>query len=286
MSVSKTGTYLLGDHLVNRMGYGSMQLTGPHVFGSPKDPEAAVAVLREALAVGVNHFDTADFYGPHITNRLIREALYPYADNLLISTKVGVARGADASWKPALTPAELTGSVHENLRHLGLEVLDLVNLRAWGTQNAPGEESIEEAFTTLVELQQQGLIRHIGLSNVSASQIQQAKGIAKVVCVQNHYNLSHRDDESLIADLALEGIAYVPFFPLGGFNRLQSNTLSSVAERVGASPLNVALAWLLTRSPNILLIPGTSSVAHLRENMAAGDLTLAPELIAELNALG
>ncbi|RMQ50285.1 Oxidoreductase [Pseudomonas cichorii] len=282
---SKAGTFLLGDRTVNRMGYGSMQLAGPHVYGPPKDPQAAIAVLREALACGVNHIDTADFYGPHFTNRLIQQALHPYADNLVIVTKVGVLRGNDASWLPTQSAADLIGCVHSNLRNLKLDVLDVVNFRAWGTQNAPAEDCIEEQFTTLAELQQQGLIRHLGLSNVTASQIKQAQGIARVACVQNHYNLSHRSDEVLIADLAAQGIAYVPFFPLGGFSPLQSETLSSVASRVGASPLCVALAWLLKRSPNILLIPGTSSVAHLRENLSASELEIAPQLLAELDAL-
>ncbi|MCV4340617.1 aldo/keto reductase family oxidoreductase [Pseudomonas capsici] len=282
---SKAGTFLLGDRTINRMGYGAMQLAGPHVFGPPKDPDAAIAVLRGALEAGVNHIDTADFYGPNITNQLIRQALHPYADNLVIATKVGVQRGSDASWLPAHDPADLIRAVHDNLRYLQLDVLDVVNFRAWGTQNAPAEGSIEEPFTVLAELQQQGLIRHLGLSNVTASQVKQAQGIARVACVQNHYNLSHRNDESLIADLEAQGIAYVPFFPLGGFTPLQSEVLASVARRAGASQLCVALAWLLKRSPNILLIPGTSSVAHLRENLAASELNLAPELLAELDAM-
>ncbi|GFM85582.1 oxidoreductase [Pseudomonas cichorii] len=281
----KAGSFLLGDRTVNRMGYGAMQLAGPNVFGPPKDPKAAVAVLQEALASGVNHIDTADFYGPHVTNQLIREALQPYPDNLVIVTKVGALRGADGSWNPAPSPAELTRAVHDNLRNLGRDVLDVVNLRAWGSQQAPEEGPIEEAFTTLAELQQQGLIRHLGLSNVTASQIKQAQGIARVVCVQNHYNLSHRADEQLIQELSQQGIAYVPFFPLGGFSPLQSTTLSCVATRLGASPLNVALAWLLQRSPNILLIPGTSSVAHLRENLSASELVIEPDLLAELEEL-
>jgi aryl-alcohol dehydrogenase-like predicted oxidoreductase len=279
---SKAGTFLLGDRTINRMGYGAMQLAGPNVFGPPKDPKAAVAVLREAVAAGVNHIDTADFYGPHVTNQLIREALHPYAADLVIVTKVGAVRGEDASWNPAHSPAELTRAVHDNLRNLGVDALDVVNLRAWGNMHSPGEESIEEGFSALADLQRQGLIRHLGLSNVSAPQIKQAQAIAPIVCVQNHYNLAHRADEQLIADLGQQGIAYVPFFPLGGFTPLQSDTLSGVAARLNASPLRVALAWLLQRAPNLLLIPGTSSVAHLRENLTASDLVLTPELLAEL----
>ncbi|MDB6143688.1 MAG: putative oxidoreductase [Pseudomonas sp.] len=279
------GTFLLGDRTVNRMGYGAMQLAGPGVFGPPKDPKAAVAVLREAVAAGVNHIDTSDFYGPHVTNQLIREALHPYAQDLVIVTKVGAVRGADASWNPAQSPAELTRAVHDNLRNLGLEVLDVVNFRAMGGIHSPAEGSIEEQFTALAELQRQGLIRHLGVSNVTATQIKQAQGIAPVVCVQNHYNLTHRDDEQLIADLGQQGIAYVPFFPLGGFTPLQSETLSNVAKRLGASPLCVALAWLLQRAPNMLLIPGTSSVAHLRENLAASELVIAQDMLAELEVL-
>ncbi|MCK9800901.1 aldo/keto reductase family oxidoreductase [Pseudomonas sp. MAFF 302030] len=284
--VTNAGSFLLGDRPVNRMGYGAMQLAGPNAFGPPKDPKAAIAVLREALEAGVNHIDTSDFYGPHVTNQVIRQALHPYPDNLVIVTKVGAQRGADGAWNPAQSPAELTRAVHDNLRNLGVEVLDVVNLRAMGDQVFPTEGSIEEAFSTLAQLQSQGLIRHLGVSNVTPSQIQQAQGIADIVCVQNHYNLSHRNDERLIAELGRQGIAYVPFFPLGGFTPLQSQTLSSVATRVGASPLRVALAWLLQRAPNILLIPGTSSVAHLRENLCASELVLAPELLDELETLG
>ncbi|WP_207282881.1 aldo/keto reductase family oxidoreductase [Pseudomonas sp. FW300-N2F2] len=281
----KAGSFLLGDRTVNRMGYGAMQLAGPQVFGPPKDPAAAIAVLREALASGVNHIDTADFYGPHVTNQLIREALHPYAQDLVIVTKVGAVRGADASWNPAHSPSELTRAVHDNLRNLGVEVLDVVNLRVWGDLHSPTEDSIEESFTTLAQLQSQGLIRHLGLSNVTAAQVKQAQGIAKVVCVQNHYNLTHRDDEHLIADLGRQGIAYVPFFPLGGFTPLQSETLSSVAARLRASPLCVALAWLLQRAPNLLLIPGTSSLGHLRENLTASELKIPAPMLAELDAL-
>ncbi|MGN2436563.1 aldo/keto reductase family oxidoreductase [Pseudomonas syringae] len=283
---AKAGSFQLGAQSVNRMGYGAMQLAGPNVFGPPKDPKAAIAVLREALAAGVNHIDTSDFYGPHITNQLIREALHPYAEDLVIVTKVGALRGADGSWNPAQSPAELTQAVHDNLRNLGVDVLDVVNLRAMGDLQGPAEGSIEEAFTALAELQRQGLIRHLGVSNVLPSQIKQAQGIADIVCVQNHYNLSHRQDETLISELGQQGIAYVPFFPLGGFSPLQSQVLSSVATRMGASPLCVALAWLLQRAPNILLIPGTSSVAHLRENHTASELVIAPDMLAELEALG
>ncbi len=282
---NKAGTFLLGSHRVNRMGYGAMQLAGPGVFGPAKDPQGALAVLREALALGVNHIDTADFYGPHVTNALIREALHPYADDLLIVTKVGAVRGADASWNPASSPAQLIAAVHDNLKNLGLEMLDVVNFRAWGEQHSPAEGSIEEPLTVLAELQRQGLIRHLGVSNVTARQVRQAQGIAEIVCVQNHYNLSHRHDEPLIAELGEQGIAYVPFFPMGGFSPLQSETLTRVAAGLNASPLCVALAWLLPRAPNILLIPGTSSIAHLRENLAASELVIAPELLAELDSV-
>ena len=282
---SKAGTFQLGDRNVQRMGYGAMQLAGPGVFGPPKDPKAAVAVLREAVALGVNHIDTSDFYGPHVTNQLIREALHPYADDLTLVTKVGAVRGDDASWNPAQSPAELVSAVHDNLRNLGLDVLDVVNFRVWGNLHSPGDASIAEGFTALAELQRQGLIRHLGLSNVSSAQVKEAQTIAKVVCVQNHYNLSHRADEQLIAELGHYGIAYVPFFPLGGFSPLQSDVLASVAQRMGASQLNVALAWLLQRAPNILLIPGTSSVAHLRENLGAAGLKIPGELPAELDAV-
>ncbi|WP_122467215.1 aldo/keto reductase family oxidoreductase [Pseudomonas viridiflava] len=286
MSISNnTGTFLLGDLRVNRMGYGAMQLAGPHVFGPARDPAAAVAVLREAVAAGVNHIDTADFYGPHVTNRLIREALHPYAEDLVIVTKVGAVRGADASWNPAQSPEELVRAVHDNLRNLGLEVLDVVNFRAWGAHQAPSEGSIEASFTALAELQRQGLIRHLGLSNVTATQVRVAQGIADIVCVQNHYNLSHRVDEPLIAELGRQGIAYVPFFPLGGFTLLQSEALSRVATAMGASSLCVALAWLMQRADNILLIPGTSSVAHLKENLSASSLVIPPELLAELDRI-
>ncbi|MEE4748845.1 aldo/keto reductase family oxidoreductase [Pseudomonas alliivorans] len=282
---SNSGTFMLGNLRVNRMGYGAMQLAGPQVFGPAKDPAAAVAVLREAVAAGVNHIDTADFYGPHVTNQLIRKALHPYAEDLVIVTKVGAVRGTDASWNPAQRPEELVRAVHDNLRNLGLDVLDVVNFRAWGAHQAPSEGSIEASFTALAELQRQGLIRHLGLSNVTAAQVQEAQGIADIVCVQNHYNLSHRVDESLISELGRQGIAYVPFFPLGGFSPLQSATLSRVATAMGASTLCVALAWLMQRGDNILLIPGTSSVAHLRENLSASSLVIPPELLAELDSI-
>ncbi|MEE4695253.1 aldo/keto reductase family oxidoreductase [Pseudomonas alliivorans] len=284
-TASNSDTFMLGDLRVNRMGYGAMQLAGPQVFGPAKDPAAAVAVLREAVKAGVNHIDTADFYGPHVTNQLIRKALHPYAEDLVIVTKVGAVRGTDASWNPAQRPEELVRAVHDNLRNLGLDVLDVVNFRAWGAHQAPSEGSIEASFTALAELQRQGLIRHLGLSNVTAAQVREAQGIADIVCVQNHYNLSHRVDESLISELGRQGIAYVPFFPLGGFSPLQSATLSRVATAMGASTLCVALAWLMQRGDNILLIPGTSSVAHLRENLSASSLVIPPELLAELDSI-
>jgi aryl-alcohol dehydrogenase-like predicted oxidoreductase len=285
-NLAKSGTFLLGDRRVTRMGYGAMQLAGPGVFGPPKDREAALAVLREALASGVNHIDTSDFYGPHVTNQLIREALHPYAEDLVIVTKVGARRGADASWLPAQKPAELAHAVHDNLRNLGVDVLDIVNLRVMGNIHGPSEGSIEEQFTALAELQRQGLIRHLGLSNVTSAQVAQAQGIADVVCVQNHYNLAHREDDPLIDELGRKGVAYVPFFPLGGFTPLQSETLSSVAERLGATPMQVALAWLLTRAPHVVLIPGTSSLKHLRENLAAVELELTADVRSELEKIG
>jgi aryl-alcohol dehydrogenase-like predicted oxidoreductase len=279
------GAFPLGDRTVRRLGYGAMQLAGPGVFGPPRDHAGALAVLREAVASGVDHIDTSDFYGPHVTNRLIREALHPYAENLTIVTKVGARRGDDASWLPALAPAELTSAVHDNLRNLGLEALDVVNLRVGGI-HGPSEGSIEAQFATLAELQRKGLIRHLGLSNVTSKQIEAGRRIAEIVCVQNHYNLAHRDDDALIDELAAKGIAYVPFFPLGGFAPLQSSILSDVAAGLSATPMQVALAWLLRRSPNILLIPGTSSVGHLRENLAAGELALPDEALAKLDAIG
>jgi len=281
-----TDFFRLGERMVNRLGYGAMQLAGPGVFGPPKDRSAALAVLREAVASGVNHIDTSDFYGPHVTNQLIREALSPYPDDLTIVTKVGAVRGADASWNPAQGPSELTRAVHDNLRNLGVDVLDVVNLRAMGDVHAPSEGSIAVQFTALAELQRQGLIRHLGLSNVTAAQVAEARAIAPVVCVQNQYNLAHRVDDALVDDLAVEGIAFVPFFPLGGFSPLQSSTLSDIAARLGATPLQVALVWLLRRAPNILLIPGTSSLTHLRENLAAAKLSLPDRTITELNRIG
>jgi pyridoxine 4-dehydrogenase len=282
--LTAAGVFPLGDRTVNRLGYGAMQLAGPGVFGPPKDRDAARAVLRAAVASGVNHIDTSDFYGPHVTNQLIREALHPYPDDLVIVTKVGAVRGDDASWIPALTPADLTRAVHDNLRNLRVDALDVVNLRVGG-QHGPSEASIEEQFATLAELQQQGLIRRLGLSNVTSGQLKQARRIAEVVCVQNHYNLVHRDDDALIDELADVGIAYVPFFPLGGFTPLQSSTLSEVAGALGATPMQVALAWLLHRAPNVLLIPGTSSLDHLHENLRAAELELSDEVLARLDAI-
>jgi pyridoxine 4-dehydrogenase len=266
------------------MGYGAMQLAGPGVFGPHKDRHTALAVLREAVARGVNHIDTSDYYGPHVTNQLICEALHPYPDDFVIVTKVGAVRGADASWISALTPADLTRAVHDNLRNLRVNALDVVNLRVGGIFE-PNESSIEEPFATLVELQRQGLIRQLGLSNVTSGQLKQANSIAKVVCVQNHYNLVHRDDDPLIDELADSGVAYVPFFPLGGFTPLQSAILSEVATRLGATPMQVALAWLLHRAPNILLIPGTSSISHLHENLAAAELALTDSILDKLGAI-
>ena len=279
-----SATFPLGGRNVNRMGYGAMQLAGPGVFGPPKDRAAALAVLRAAVEGGVNHIDTSDFYGPHVTNQLIREALHPYPGDLTLVTKVGAVRGDDASWIPALKPADLVQGVHDNLRNLGVEALDVVNLRVGGL-HAPAEASIEESFSALAALQQQGLIRHLGLSNVTARQIAQARTIAPVVCVQNYYNLAHRADDPLIDELAAVGIAYVPFFPLGGFSPLQSSALSEVAARLDATPMQVALAWLLHRARNILLIPGTSSVAHLRENLAAAALALPAQERAVLDGI-
>jgi aryl-alcohol dehydrogenase-like predicted oxidoreductase len=278
-------TFKLGSRAVRRMGYGAMQLAGPGVFGPPKDRAQALAVLREAVAKGVNHVDTSDFYGPHVTNQIIREALHPYPDDLMIVTKVGGKRGEDASWNPAQSPPELISAVHDNLRNLGLEALDVVNLRLMGG-HAPTEGTIEPQFSTLIDLQKQGLIRHLGLSNATVTQVEQALSIAPIVCVQNHYNLAHRDDDGLVELLAAKGIAYVPYFPLGGFFPLQSEALSTIAARIGATPMQTALAWLLQRAPNILLIPGTSSLAHLRENLAAEDLVLSADVVAQLDAIG
>jgi aryl-alcohol dehydrogenase-like predicted oxidoreductase len=282
-TIDKGDTFRLGDHTVKRVGYGAMQLAGPGVFGPPRDHAAALAVLREAVAQGVNHIDTSDFYGPHVTNRLIREALAPYQDDLVIVTKIGARRGDDASWLPAFSPDELTRAVHDNLRNLGLERLEVVNLRINIDMLGPAEGSIKAPLATLAELQHRGLVRHIGLSNVTAAQVAEARPICDIVCVQNHHNLAHRPDDHLIDDLSRDGIAYVPFFPLGGFSPLQSATLSEVAESLGATPMQVALAWLLRRSPNILLIPGTSSLAHLRENLAASELILSSDALAVLD---
>jgi pyridoxine 4-dehydrogenase len=284
-TVGAAGTFRLADRAVNRMGYGAMQLAGPGVFGPPKDRNMALAVLRKGVESGINHIDTSDFYGPHVTNQLIREALYPYPDDLVIVTKVGAVRGADASWNPAFTPEELTRAVHDNLRNLGLEALDVVNLRVMGDVHKPSEGSIEAQFTALAELQRQGLIRHLGLSNVTPAQLAQARRIGEVACIQNHFNLAHRDDDAFIDALAQAGIAYVPFFPLGGFSPIQSSALSAIAADLEATPMQVALAWLLRRAPNILLIPGTSSLDHLKENMAAADIELSPEVMDNLAAV-
>jgi aryl-alcohol dehydrogenase-like predicted oxidoreductase len=279
------GTYGLGSLTVKRMGYGAMQLAGKGVFGPPRDRDEAIAVLREAVESGVDHIDTSDFYGPHVTNEIIREALHPYRDDLVIVTKVGAKRGADASWNPAFSREALTQAIHDNLRHLGLEQIAVVNLRAMFDVHGPAEGSIEEPLTALAELQQQGLIRHIGLSNVTARQIAEGRGITEIVCVQNQYNLAHREDDALIDQLAADGTAYVPFFPLGGFSPLQSSTLNEVAEGLSATPMQVALAWLLQRAPNILLIPGTSSRGHLRENLSAAKLSLAPDVLQRLDGI-
>jgi pyridoxine 4-dehydrogenase len=270
---------------VNRMGYGAMQLAGPQVWGPPRNVDAAVAVLQEAVASGVNHIDTSDFYGPHVTNQLIRQAIHAYPDGLVIVTKVGARRGADKSWLHALSRQELIDAVHDNLRNLGLDSLDVVNLRVGGVMG-PAEESIEEPLTVLAELQSQGLVRHLGLSNVSPEQLAEAQTISEIVCVQNLYNVAHRNDDGFIDELAKQGIAFVPFFPLGGFSPLQSAKLDAAAASLGVTPMQVALAWLLQRSPNILLIPGTSSVEHLRENLKAAMLQLPPELIADLDSIG
>jgi len=281
----KIGTFQLCNRQVSRLGYGAMQLAGPGVFGPPKDPQAALAVLREAVASGVNHIDTADFYGPHVTNQIIRQALHPYPKDLVIVTKLGARRGADASWIPAFSAEDLTQAVHDNLKNLGVDVLDVVNLRAMFDVHHPAEGSLEAALTVLADLQRKGLVRHIGLSNVTAQQIAEGQRTCEIVCVQNNYNLAHRTDDALIDVLAGQGIAYVPFFPLGGFTPLQSSTLSDVALRLDATPMQVALAWLLQRSQNILLIPGTSSVAHLRENLAAPQLALARQTLDQLNGI-
>jgi aryl-alcohol dehydrogenase-like predicted oxidoreductase len=290
-AVNSAGSFTFPDSSlsVNRMGYGAMQLAGRDgnklVWGPPRDVDEAMAVLREAVATGVNHIDTSDFYGPHVTNQIIRKALRPYPGDLVIVTKVSSRRGEDGSWIPALSREELTGAVHDNLRNLGLDMLDVVNLRSMFNVHQPAEGSIEAPLTVLAELQQKGLIRHIGLSNVTAAQIAEAQQIVPIVCVQNQYNLAHRSDDALVADVARDGIAYVPFFPLGGFSPLQSDTLSAAASRLDSTPMQVALAWLLQRSPNILVIPGTSSLNHLRENLKAGSLQIPAEVLADLDSV-
>jgi aryl-alcohol dehydrogenase-like predicted oxidoreductase len=279
-------TFTLAGRTVNRMGYGAMQLAGPGVFGPPRDTQEALAVLREAVASGVDHIDTSDFYGPHVTNRLIREALHPYPDNLVIVTKVGARRDAGGAWLPAQEPADLTNAVHDNLRNLGVDVLDVVNLRLMGDIHRPAEGSIGRRFEALAALQHNGLIRHLGLSHATSAQVAEARGIAAVACVQNHYNLVHRADDALIDELAGLGVAYVPFFPLGGFAPIASERLSVVAAQISSTPMQTALAWLLRRAPNVLLIPGTSSRAHLRENLAAADVVLSDDVLAGLDAIG
>jgi pyridoxine 4-dehydrogenase len=288
MSQSKLGgsfTFPGTSLTVHRLGYGAMQLSGPGIFGPPKDPDAAVAILRETIATGVNHIDTSDFYGPHLTNQFIRKALHPYPAELIIVTKLGARRPPDKSWQRAISPEELTAGVHDNLRNLGLEALDIVNYRALGAIHGPAEGSIAPQVTVLADLKRKGLIRHVGLSNVTATQLAEAQEISEIVCVQNNYNLANRRDDAFINDLAQQGIPYVPFFPLGGFTPLRSLELTSVADRLGATPMQVALAWLLHRSPNILLIPGTSSLLHLRENLTAGQLKLSAEILAELDGI-
>lgn len=284
--IDQAGTYPIGGREVKRLGYGAMQLAGPGVFGPPRDRPGALAVLRAAIEAGVNHLDTSDFYGPHVTNRLIHEALSPYPDDLLIVTKIGARRGDDASWLPAFASDELTRAVEDNLANLGLDALDVVNLRLMFDTHGPAEGSLAAPLRALADLQRQGLVRHIGLSNATPTQYDEARDIADIVCVQNQYNLAHRDDDAFIDRLAAEGVAYVPFFPLGGFSPLQSSALSEVAATLGATPMQVALAWLLQRSPNILLIPGTSSVTHLRENLAAASLVLPPDAVATLDTIG
>jgi pyridoxine 4-dehydrogenase len=283
--ITNAGTFPLGDRLVKRLGYGAMQLAGPGVFGPPKDHDTAIAVLREAVASGVDHIDTSDFYGPHVTNQLIRKALHPYSDDLVIVTKIGARRGPDASWNPAMSAEDLASAVHDNLRNLGLDVLDVVNLRIMGAIHGPAEGPIEAPLTVLADLQRKGLVRHIGLSNVTARQIEEGRRICEIVCVQNLYNVAHREDDALIDDLARTGVAYAPFFPLGGFTPLQSTELNAVAARLGATPMQVALAWLLERAPNILLIPGTSSLEHLRENLAAASLRLPGDALTALDEI-
>jgi pyridoxine 4-dehydrogenase len=283
--IDQAGTFTFGDLTVKRLGYGAMQLAGPGVFGPPKDHDAALAVLRAAVAYGVNHIDTSDFYGPHVTNRLIREALAPYPDDLVIVTKIGARRGEDGSWLPAFSREALTQAVHDNLRNLGRDVLDVVNLRVMFDAHGPAEGSIEAPLTVVADLQRQGLVRHVGLSNVTATQVAEGQRICRIVCVQNQYNLAHRDDDALVDALGRDGIAYVPFFPLGGFSPLQSSALSAVARRLDATPMQVALAWLLRRAPNILLIPGTSSISHLQENLAAARCALPDDAVEELDGV-
>jgi pyridoxine 4-dehydrogenase len=285
MTTQATFTLPATSLTVNRMGYGAMQLAGPGVWGPPRDVDAAIAVLHEAVDSGVNHIDTSDFYGPHVTNQLIKQALHPYPEGLVIVTKVGARRGSDRSWIPAVSSQELIDAVHGNLRNLGLDVLDVVNLRV-GEVLGPSEGSIEEPLTVLSELKRQGLIRHIGLSNVTPRQLAQAQGITEIVCIQNLYNVAHRNDDAFIDDLAAQGIAYVPFFPLGGFSPLQSSALNAAAALLQATPMQVALAWLLQRSSNILLIPGTSSIEHLRENLQAMTIQIPSEVLADLDAIG
>jgi len=284
-TVENSGSFKLGDRMVKRLGYGAMQLAGKGVFGPPRDRDEAIAVLREAVESGVNHIDTSDFYGPYVTNEIIREALHPYGDDLVIVTKVGALRGSDASWNPAFSKEELTAAIHSNLKNLGLDVIEVVNLRAMFDVHGPAEGSLEAPLTVLAELQQQGLIKHIGLSNATAKQVDDGRRITEIVCVQNQYNLANRDDDALIDKLAAEGTAYVPFFPLGGFSPLQSSTLSEVATRLNATPLQVALAWLLKRAPNILLIPGTSSRGHLRENLAVANIELSTDAMTQLDGI-
>ncbi len=282
---NKSGTFKLGDRTVKRLGYGAMQLAGPGVFGPPKDRVAAIAVLREAVASGVDHIDTSDFYGPHVVNQLICEALHPYPDDLIIVTKIGARRGGDKSWNPAFSAEDLTQAVDDNLRNLKVDALDVVNLRFMFNPHEPTEGPIEAPLTALAELKRKGLVRHIGLSNATAKQVADGRRITEIACVQNQYNLAHRDDDALIDSLARQGTAYVPFFPLGGFTPLQSSILSKVAARLGATPMQVALAWLLHRAPNILLIPGTSPVAHLRENLAAAEFDLPDDVLKELDGV-
>ena len=285
-NIAKAGTYQLGDRQVHRIGYGAMQLAGPGVFGPPKDHDAAIAVLRAAVAAGMNHIDTSDFYGPHVTNKLIAEALSPYPAGLAIVTKLGATRGDDASWNPAMSPDDLKRGVEGNLENLGIQQIYAANLRVMGDGHGPSEGSIGKEFAVLADLRRQGLIRHLGISNATPDQVREAQDIAPVVCVQNLYNLAHRDDDALIDDLAEQGIAYVPFFPLGGFTPLQSSTLDQVAQRIGATPMQTALAWLLRRAPNILLIPGTSSVAHLKQNLAVAAIDLDDSAMTDLDAIG